>query len=337
MEAFETKFEGPEKKLEIILDPARGLLRSWNLESWRRVVTAGGADIISRISNSRMDAYLLSESSLFVWKDRMLMITCGQTRPVRALDEILTRIDAAAVNYLFYERKNLFFPKEQPASFEEDATALSRIFPGKHLLFGAPDGDHLHLYCYAATAEPRPGDVTLQVLMHDLAPATAGRFSGRGRTAAEVTRSSGIESLYPDAQTDAYLFAPVGYSVNGIQGGDYFTIHVTPQSECSYASFETTISDRSISGLLRQIIEIFDPSRFSLILTAPDREGDAILPTGRLPASPPKGYHPVEHSRRQLTGGYAAAFLNYRRFPEEREKEEAEEEEREKWRSGCRR
>ncbi len=320
MEAFETKFEGPEKKLEIILDPARGLLRSWDLDSWRRVVTAGGADIISSISNSRVDAYLLSESSLFVWDDRMLMITCGQTRPVHALDEILTRMDAAAVNYLFYERKNLFFPKEQPASFEEDAAALSRIFPGTCLLFGAPDGDHLHLFCYAGAAKPPRGDITLQMLMHDLDPSTAERFSGRGRTAAEVTRSSGIESLYPDAQTDAYLFAPVGYSVNGIQGGNYFTIHVTPQSECSYASFETTISDQSLCGLLRQIIEIFDPSRFSVILTTPDREGDAILPANRLPASPAEGYSPAEQSRKPLPGGYATAFFNYRRLPEERER-----------------
>ena len=45
------KFEGPEKKLEIILYRPLKNLRNPSSGSWKRVVAASGAEIISKISN----------------------------------------------------------------------------------------------------------------------------------------------------------------------------------------------------------------------------------------------------------------------------------------------
>jgi hypothetical protein len=50
---------------------------------------------------------------------------------------------------------------------------------------------------------------------------------------------SGISSLCPGAIIDETAFTPCGYSMNAILHDAYYTIHITPEAECSYASFET--------------------------------------------------------------------------------------------------
>jgi S-adenosylmethionine decarboxylase len=90
-------------------------------------------------------------------------------------------------------------------------------------------------------------------------------------------------STYPDARIDAYMFDPCGFSANGVipspqaDGGDpkatathYFTVHVTPEPHCSYASFETNVpggrDGRDTSEIIEDVVGIFKPGRFSLTL-----------------------------------------------------------------------
>ncbi|KAI0865845.1 S-adenosylmethionine decarboxylase [Xylaria cubensis] len=107
-------------------------------------------------------------------------------------------------------------------------------------------------------------------------------------------------SEYPDARVDAYLFSPCGFSANGIipapqqqDDGDstksthYFTVHVTPEPICSFASFETNVpggqNGRETSEIIEHVVSIFKPGRFSVTLfEAKTKHGyDADeLPTG---------------------------------------------------------
>ncbi|KAH8781687.1 putative S-adenosylmethionine decarboxylase proenzyme [Hyaloscypha finlandica] len=85
-------------------------------------------------------------------------------------------------------------------------------------------------------------------------------------------------SRYPDARVDAYLFTPCGFSANGVipapdQAGTathYFTVHVTPEPQCSYASFETNVpgrqTGRETSEVVEHVVDIFKPGRFSVTL-----------------------------------------------------------------------
>ncbi|XDG02355.1 hypothetical protein ABKA04_001970 [Annulohypoxylon sp. FPYF3050] len=90
-------------------------------------------------------------------------------------------------------------------------------------------------------------------------------------------------SRYPDARIDAYLFTPCGFSANGIipapqkHGHDedaksthYFTVHVTPEPICSFASFETNVpggqNGRETSDIIEHVVRIFKPGRFSVTL-----------------------------------------------------------------------
>lgn len=85
-------------------------------------------------------------------------------------------------------------------------------------------------------------------------------------------------SRYPDARVDAFLFGPCGFSANGVipapdQAGQlthYFTVHVTPEPQCSYASFETNVpgrqTGRETSEIIAHVVDIFKPGRFSVTL-----------------------------------------------------------------------
>lgn len=97
-----------------------------------------------------------------------------------------------------------------------------------------------------------------------------------------VSEASGLAevystSKYPDARIDAYLFTPCGFSANGVipapNGPDathYFTVHVTPEPNCSYASFETNVPNkqtgRETADVIEQVVNIFKPGRFSVTL-----------------------------------------------------------------------
>jgi len=98
-----------------------------------------------------------------------------------------------------------------------------------------------------------------------------------------VSEACGLSDVYsttryPDARVDAYLFTPCGFSANGVipapdQAGSathYFTVHVTPEPQCSYASFETNVpgrqSGRDTVEVIKEVVNIFKPGRFSVTL-----------------------------------------------------------------------
>lgn len=85
------------------------------------------------------------------------------------------------------------------------------------------------------------------------------------------------KSKYPDARIDAYLFTPCGFSANGVipappgeKGTHYFTVHVTPEPVCSYASFETNVpcgqTGRETVDIVQHAVDIFKPGRFTVTL-----------------------------------------------------------------------
>ncbi|KAK0636017.1 S-adenosylmethionine decarboxylase proenzyme-like protein [Bombardia bombarda] len=89
-------------------------------------------------------------------------------------------------------------------------------------------------------------------------------------------------SIYPDARIDAYLFSPCGFSANGVvpapptaddshtKAAHYFTVHVTPEPNCSFASFETNVPGgqrgRETADVIEHVVGIFRPGRFSVTL-----------------------------------------------------------------------
>ncbi len=301
-------FEGTEKKVELVVSAGTPDLRDLGAQRWRRIVGAAGANVISTLSAESCDAYLLSESSLFVFEDKMLMITCGQTRLVDAVAELLKDVPAQEVEFFVFERKNEVFPHEQPTSFYQDAVALNEMLPGKAMRFGDEDEHHLHLYHLDRPYDAEPGDATLEILMHDLDRDAAAMFDLRraGRET-ERERTEAMRRILPGYRFEEHLFEPSGYSLNGIYGKHYGTIHVTPQEHGSYASFETNFGfGEDPSALCERVLDVFRPRSFDVVL----------FDQGAARYDAPAGYSLRANVTQRIDCGYQVRFLSHFRPPD---------------------
>ncbi|KAG0087599.1 spermidine resistance protein [Podila epicladia] len=367
-------FEGPEKLLEIWFGPAPYLLQGIrtipdeHVKEISEEDTLGGSDryglrivpkpvwdemlaivkcqVLNTIQNDCMDAFLLSESSFFVYPHKLILKTCGTTTLLMALPKILE----IAQNYcglekvwrVFYSRKTFMFPDRQlhvHRDWKDEVAFLDRHFDhGSAYTVGKVNGDHWCLYLTApqddclshitsrrnsvasdvaesaqacdindevvvvgghekvplsidtreclsgkdeSPASPASAgssnysssssvasssssisvassassasylypshDQTVEILMTNLNHEAMKRFYQRPDDVpgtvggVRVDQETGLAGLFPQAQLDSFLFTPCGYSANALQDGNYYTIHVTPEPVCSYASFETNI------------------------------------------------------------------------------------------------
>ena len=74
--------------------------------------------------------------------------------------------------------------------------------------------------------------------------------------------------MLPGSKIDDYLFSPCGYSANGVIEDAYWTIHVTPQPEFSYVSFETNYIFGDYKEIIDKVLATFKPGRFVVSLFA---------------------------------------------------------------------
>lgn len=303
-------FEGPEKKLEVVVTPGFPPLRCLGDEAWRRVVEAAGATVVAVLESEHCNAYLLSESSLFVFDDWFVLITCGQTTLVDAVPQVLERIPRESIAFLVYERKSEHFPERQATTFYEDVRRLQTMLPGRALCFGDEHGRHVQMFHTTRPYTPDKNDPTLEVLMHLIDDEVAEQFApsrvSKGRS---VAVASGIDAILPGFTTSEHVFKPVGYSLNAVKGEEYYTLHVTPEERGSYVSFETNHDFRGHLGdLVRAIVELFRPRAFDVVTFVP----------GAQPVSEPglsmEDYQLADHVVDTL-GGYRVCYLQYFALP----------------------
>ena len=280
-------FEGPEKTIEVCFRPNVGHengLRALSREQLDILCEKARCSIISKISSNYMDAYVLSESSLFIYKHKYIMKTCGTTTLLRCLKSLLEYADGLGLEltWVGYSRKNLFFPHAQ--EFPHSSFGSEIEFLGSHeklqerlhgaaYILGPVTGDHWYVYvadhfeiptCISA---PVSSEITINLMMFDMALEVSKIFyKSENVSARDMTVKSGIATLVPGATIDDTAFTPCGYSMNAILHDYYSTIHVTPEPECSYASFETNSDMRSYLPLVRNALNVFKPARFVLTM-----------------------------------------------------------------------
>lgn len=314
-------FEGPEKTMEVVFRSDKGAvdgLRSLSRSKLDYLCTKAKCTIISKVSNNHMDAYVLSESSLFVYRHRFIMKTCGTTTLLRCLSSLLEFADVIGLELLWvgYSRKNLSNPSAQlwpHSNFGEEIRYIDshekfqNRLKGTGQILGPITGDHWFVYVadhsqytdsLPAVAPSRhltssnltqsssipSNERTINMMMFDLDPEVAQLFFTKNcPTGKDMTAKAGIQHLCPGAVIDETCFHPCGYSMNAILHDAYSTIHITPQTECSYASFETNNYLNDYSAMVRNVLTIFRPKRFVLTLFGDQCAIDelAALPTDK--------------------------------------------------------
>eukprot|EP00727_Mastigamoeba_balamuthi_P002619 m51a1_g12354 putative s-adenosylmethionine decarboxylase (394) ;mRNA; f:546236-547417 len=285
-------FEGPEKTLNALFVPASPewrSLRTVTRERWSQMLELARCQILSVMSNAHCDAYVLSESSLFVFDSHVVLKTCGTTRLLLGLDDIVGIASGCGqrARAVFYTRKNFTFPVRQTyphTSFADERAFLDARYGGSSVVAGPLSDDHWYFY---AADLAQPGDepisnTVFEVRMHELHPEAAAGFFNTGEwTGKDVTLRTGIGALLPGMAVDEHLFEPCGYSMNGLLAGPWYaTIHVTPESNCSYASFETNLPLGSYDALLASVLAIFRPSTFTAHVMGPSARSYEVTAAG---------------------------------------------------------
>jgi len=133
-----TGFEGPEKRLEIVFRPknhdsavpSRGL-RLITKSDWQAMCTVARCNIISQTSNQFFDSFVLSESSLFVYPNMVMIKTCGTTALLQAIAKILEYGERynLEVAQVLYSRKNFLYPTVQPEVHRDWSNEVSLLTP----------------------------------------------------------------------------------------------------------------------------------------------------------------------------------------------------------------
>lgn len=249
-------FEGPEKLLEIwfarspadvpdATSPEHGRtgLRKIEPAIWEEMLNIVRCKVLSTVQGQEMDAYLLSESSLFISSHRLILKTCGTTLNLLGLPRILeiasTYAHMHSVYRCFYSRKSFMFPDRQQGphqDWEHEVEFLDNIFhDGAAYTVGKMNGDHWLLYmtsprdgCQTILRSPKDSfpDYTIEILMSDLSPKARKPFLCTTPLASEtpasrahqLSSSLGITDIFPPSLTtiDSYSFSPCGYSSNAL-------------------------------------------------------------------------------------------------------------------------
>ncbi|GAA5927257.1 hypothetical protein JCM3775_002497 [Rhodotorula graminis] len=167
-------FEGPEKLLEIWFAPseedvvARNLplkggrkgkerwngLRQVEKSVWDSMLDEVCCKVLSVIEGDEVDAYLLSESSMFVWPHKLILKTCGTTTLLLGIPTLL-RIASETCGFkgvwrCFYSRKTFMFPERQRGPHKDwtaEMSFLDKLFENSSAYtVGRMNGDHWLLY-----------------------------------------------------------------------------------------------------------------------------------------------------------------------------------------------
>ena len=265
-------FEGSEKIIELGVQSGSPSLRHLPYAFWQTLVASAGADIISCVKNDACDAYLLSESSLFVWDGRIRMLTCGATLLSNALVLFIERLGAESIAYATYQRKNEYLLQPQIRSFDQELAYITQTIAGKGYRIGQLDSHHHYLFTANGEAQSSKSQVrakplaSIELLMYHLRGPLAEYFRSPQQTVEGIRDALQLSSMFIDFEFDDHLFSPYGYSLNGIKGDRYFTLHITPQEQNSYCSFETNLTDKDLpADVLEHFLLKLQPERWDLI------------------------------------------------------------------------
>lgn len=300
-------FEGAEKLLEIWFedDDGKGDLRWIPRAELDRLLEIIRAEIISVTKSESIDSYVLSESSMFISKNRFIIKTCGITRllySVEPLIELAKRFGKMSnVQNFFYSRRVFLRPEEQSdvhKTFDGEVAFLENIIPeGSAYVLGRKKTEQWYLFTMDnMAARSKSSDVTLEILMSELDPDVMSRFTKiTYQNADDLVVDSGISQLIPGSMYDALIFDPIGFSLNGLYKDSYYTIHVTPQDICSYVSFETNLNQYNYTDLINKVVATFKPRKFIITLFSSKDDASRAMKWDNL-----KGYACEDHHDEEL-------------------------------------
>lgn len=328
-------FEGFEKRLEItfsepsvFMDPQGLGLRALTRAQIDSILEPACCTIVAQLSNSELDSYVLSESSLFIFPYKIIIKTCGTTKLLSSIPPIIRLADSLSlgVSAVKYSRGTFIFPNAQSAphrSFAEEVAALNEFFaelnPRAYVMGDlAVPNRNWHIYSAVKSSQPsiktnRTDEINLEICMTGLSKEKAAVFfKDHATNCNDMTKMSKINDIVPGHVICDFDFDPCGYSMNGIEGAAYSTVHVTPEEGFSYASYEAgggfdTEAMEPFQRLVGKVLTCFGPTEFSVAVTCGSR-GARRWAAGEADM---EGYTCEDVVKQELPGGKCVVYRTF--------------------------
>lgn len=279
-------FEGPEKTLMLEFKRTKaGSLLDISDETWSTILKTANCEILSKVTSDSIrgkkarrqrgvTAYLLSESSLFVYDNRVVLKTCGKTTPLAALPELLElggkkggSADPRHVATVLYSHPAYFRPDLQEPlyrHFDHECRFLESYFPEGEAHHLGPQGRGVDLFVANYLPEDVLSDfVQAEVYVTGLGPDAMEKF-GQAKSEA-VTDFWGVQKCQ---HLDEFRFEPYGYSANALRTGFYSTVHASPQPSCAYMSWSTNapLPQSELGVFLENVANLADGAHVTVYL-----------------------------------------------------------------------
>jgi len=252
------KFEGPEKRLHMIFDINDNSLRNINKNIWSELLKIANCTIISKIENKYYTLYLLSESSLIINDNSIILKTCGTTKPLNIVDNIVSILEKEnikLISFMYYHRKFLY-PELQPYpyySMEDEIKVIKEIIKDEIKILSLNNNwqgiyyiDKSKLQEDDNNSSAKAELITDESSIKDIKEITmTGIDIGICKYFYKENQEIGkkivtdIIDIKDNDNIDYFQFEPCGVSVNIIKDDEYGTIHITPEENCSYISYES--------------------------------------------------------------------------------------------------
>lgn len=252
-------YEGAEKRLEICTATIN--LLDFPHVFWEAFVKQAGATILSTMQHHNSKAFLLSESSLFLWPHKLLLITCGDTSLLNAALFFLQQATFKEVTSLLFQRHQTLRPEKQKSQFIDDCAILNLQLSGEIKVLQKNYSGALYQHGQAPLA-----NATQQILMlHQLKSDLIQRLQKGGLSTRWINNQLRLKHFFPQFNIDAFSFDPRGYSVNAIANDHYFTLHITPEKLSTYLSFESNLKSALLTGFFAFLDTLFKPKKHCLL------------------------------------------------------------------------
>ncbi|KAJ5853732.1 hypothetical protein N7534_006275 [Penicillium rubens] len=264
------------KNFLLFVNGSAYMIGKMNGEHWYLYLTEPGTILTPPASPKEEVDFHETETKVLNFPDAKLPTDCDEHD--ETLEVLMTDLDEENAKQFYLENATAVAEKRHRNSEKDDGT------------------DHLDVFSNSSDMDEETGNILPPELT------TEGHALGT-----VVSESCGLSDVYakskfPDARIDAYLFTPCGFSANGVvpaPGGNapahYFTVHVTPEPQCSYASFETNVphsqNGKATADIIQQVVEIFKPGRFSITLFETKPALDEL--------DEANGQHDIAHAQRQ--------------------------------------
>jgi len=249
-------YEGTEKRLLICTKDLN--LLEFEETFWHQLVNSAGAEILSSIQNATTKAYLLSESSLFVWHDKLLLITCGNTKLVNAALFIQKKLGTQQITTLMFQRHQALKPHLQVSNFQQDTLLLKKTFNGQQQHWRENYQGDLFIF-----GEIRKNTIPTKhiYMLHGLRGDFANDLQKSTPSKAYILETLQLGHFFNNLTIDHFSFSPIGYSLNALCDEHYLSIHLTPEQQSTYLSIETSFSNQQCATFIEHLENIFLPLR----------------------------------------------------------------------------